>query len=98
MKTINALLLFLSIIIVGCQNNDRAKNAESSSKEVSYSSNDYEALVSLFKEWRTFEEPPLLDGAPDYTKLALKSACQHSKSYKPSSNPLIPVAGQLKIK
>ncbi|WP_340153853.1 hypothetical protein [uncultured Marivirga sp.] len=68
MKTINALLLFLSIIIVGCQNNDRAKNAESSSKEVSYSSNDYEALVSLFKEWRTFEEPPLLDGAPDYTK------------------------------
>tara|TARA_R110002012_G_scaffold296032_2_gene493046 strand:- start:113837 stop:115513 length:1677 start_codon:yes stop_codon:yes gene_type:complete len=68
LKTINALLLFLSIIIVGCQNNDRAKNAESSSKEVSYSSNDYEALVSLFKEWRTFEEPPLLDGAPDYTK------------------------------
>jgi len=24
-------------------------------------------LVSLFKEWRAFESPPLLNGAPDYT-------------------------------
>lgn len=30
-------------------------------------SNDYTALVSLFKEWRTFENPPLRNGAPDYT-------------------------------
>lgn len=30
-------------------------------------SNDYAALVSLFKEWRTFENPPLRNGAPDYT-------------------------------
>jgi hypothetical protein len=28
----------------------------------------YSDLVKLFKEWRTFEKPPLLDGAPDYTK------------------------------
>ena len=27
----------------------------------------YEALVGLFREWRTFERPPLRDGAPDYT-------------------------------
>ena len=27
----------------------------------------YEALVELFREWRTFERPPLRDGAPDYT-------------------------------
>ncbi len=30
-------------------------------------SSDYSALVSLFKEWRTFEKPPLRNGAPDYT-------------------------------
>ena len=30
-------------------------------------STDYAALVSLFKEWRTFENPPLRNGAPDYT-------------------------------
>jgi len=28
----------------------------------------YADLVSLFKEWRTFEKPPLKEGAPDYTK------------------------------
>ena len=27
----------------------------------------YQALVALFEEWRNFEAPPLLDGAPDYT-------------------------------
>jgi hypothetical protein len=28
---------------------------------------DYQDLVALFKEWRAFEQPPLRDGAPDYT-------------------------------
>jgi len=27
----------------------------------------YTSLVSLFKQWRNFEQPPLLNGAPDYT-------------------------------
>ena len=27
----------------------------------------YEDLLKLFAEWREFESPPLLDGAPDYT-------------------------------
>ena len=30
-------------------------------------SSDYTSLVSLFKEWRAFENPPLRSGAPDYT-------------------------------
>jgi peptidyl-dipeptidase Dcp len=28
----------------------------------------YKALVDLFQDWRAFERPPLLDGAPDYTR------------------------------
>jgi hypothetical protein len=28
---------------------------------------DYEELLTLFEEWREFESPPLMDGAPDYT-------------------------------
>lgn len=28
---------------------------------------DYDKLLELFEEWRDFESPPLLDGAPDYT-------------------------------
>ena len=30
-------------------------------------SNNYSVLVSLFKEWRAFEKPPLRNEAPDYT-------------------------------
>ena len=29
--------------------------------------NSYQALTELFADWREFENPPLLDGAPDYT-------------------------------
>ena len=29
--------------------------------------NSYDALVQLFEDWREFERPPMLDGAPDYT-------------------------------
>ena len=32
--------------------------------------NNYTSLVSLFKDWRAFEKPPLLKGAPDYTVLS----------------------------
>jgi hypothetical protein len=32
------------------------------------SGNDYEDLTQLFQEWRAFEKPPMLEGAPDYTK------------------------------
>jgi len=28
----------------------------------------HQDLVSFFKEWRAFESPPLLGGAPDYTR------------------------------
>ena len=31
------------------------------------SAQDYDDLLSLFAEWREFERPPLLEGAPDYT-------------------------------
>ena len=29
--------------------------------------NEYENLLSLFQDWRTFEKPPVREGAPDYT-------------------------------
>jgi hypothetical protein len=29
---------------------------------------DHANLLSLFEDWRAFERPPLLDGAPDYTR------------------------------
>jgi hypothetical protein len=34
-------------------------------------STQYEDLVSLFGEWRSFQKPKLLDGVPDYTAAAM---------------------------
>ncbi len=36
-------------------------------------STDYNDLVALFKTWRSFEKPPLKEGAPDYTKATFDS-------------------------
>lgn len=33
---------------------------------------NYDKLATLFAEWRTFENPPLLNGAPDYTQATFK--------------------------
>lgn len=32
--------------------------------------NVYTSIVALFKDWRAFEKPPLLKGAPDYTSVS----------------------------
>jgi hypothetical protein len=29
---------------------------------------DYQDLATLYQDWRAFERPPMLDGAPDYTR------------------------------
>jgi hypothetical protein len=55
---------FLLVCIViflasACQQNTEKAALSNGSKK-------YTDLVALFKSWRTFETPPLLDGAPDY--------------------------------
>lgn len=52
-------LLLATLLLSGCQPAN-----ESASVTVSTS---YTDLEKLFEEWRTFEKPPLLNGAPDYT-------------------------------
>ena len=37
----------------------------------------YQELVALFEDWREFEKPPMLNGAPDYT--AERFAAAHAK-------------------
>ncbi len=59
----NQLIYFLLIALVfSCQTQKEEKPAT-----VEFTSNNYEDLVSLFKEWRAFEKPPTREGAPDYT-------------------------------
>jgi len=56
-----SFIILLFLLVTSCQ----TKNTEEQSHAVIQSS--YEDLVELFHEWRTFETPPMLDGAPDYT-------------------------------
>ena len=59
--------LFLTLILIGCsiiENENAPKNQ----------SLKYDDLVQLFNDWRNFENPPLLDGAPNYTKERFEEA------------------------
>jgi hypothetical protein len=42
----------------------------------------YQDLLTLFGEWRQFESPPLLEGAPDYTAATFASRYEEFKSYR----------------
>jgi hypothetical protein len=41
--------------------------ASSSAARITPSGGSYDDLIALFHDWRAFEEPPLREGAPDYT-------------------------------
>ncbi len=58
----NYLLPFIIIVhlLFGCNGGKNKINVSSDNK--------VKSLISIFKEWREFELPPLKDGAPDYTK------------------------------
>ena len=59
------------------------------------SKNRYEDLVSFFKDWRAFQKPKILDGAPDYSATAMASQQRELEAWKkrlaaidPSSWPI----------
>ncbi len=54
------------LCIFGCNEDKASEKNEISNNE--FTTTSYENLVALFKEWRSFENPPKLKGAPDYTK------------------------------
>ena len=43
---------------------------------------NYKELVDLFREWREFENPPLMNGAPDYTQRRFNAAENEFNSLK----------------
>lgn len=64
-NTMNRILSVLLLIsILGCSANQSADVPVSTT---------YDQLVSLFQDWRTFENPPLLNGAPDYRLATFQS-------------------------
>jgi len=63
--------LFLFFLLIACQNDKEQEEQEQEQTSTQIKGN-YQDLVNLFKEWRTFETPPQLDGAPDYTSETFK--------------------------
>ncbi|MEQ8809142.1 MAG: hypothetical protein RIE59_08765 [Imperialibacter sp.] len=57
-------LAALLILITGCQPEQPQQEIVTAPAPTT---KRYDDLVALFKEWRSFETPPLKDGAPDYT-------------------------------
>jgi hypothetical protein len=47
---------------------------------------DYDDLLSLFEDWRKFERPPLLEGAPDYTLETTTRRHKELKTYQERLN------------
>lgn len=63
MRTLSTSLLVLSLaLILGCQ------RPSDDSEPLSKSLATHADLVELFSVWRSFENPPSLEGAPDYRK------------------------------
>lgn len=62
----------VSLLIAGCTNSSEKEPDQLVQSAVEVTSS-YEGLVSLFHEWREFETPPMLDGAPDYTQTTFES-------------------------
>ena len=67
MKITTVILPLLLTLFMSCKTDNKEKTTATQNQTENFTSNEYSALVALFKEWRTFEKPPLLDGAPDYT-------------------------------
>ncbi len=53
-----------------------------SSPHRTYPSATYEDLVDLFQAWRSFERPPMRDGAPDYTDATFELRQTHFEALK----------------
>jgi len=66
------LLMFLCIGLLGISQQKQTNN--------------YTSLVSLFKDWRAFEKPPLLKGAPDYTAVSFNKRLAAFKSLQSRLN------------
>ena len=98
MKTTTTLLSFLVMLLMSCQTEKKESTAETPTKTENFTSNEYQDLVALFKEWRTFETPPLLDGAPDYTAETFEKRWPRFKELQASLQAIDTKTGPWKTK
>lgn len=69
-----SLSVFICILIFACSTSERSPNEASGS--------DYNDLVTLFKEFREFQKPKIVDGVVDYTAATMKKQKQELKKFQ----------------
>jgi hypothetical protein len=62
MKYFTSIIIILLLLLSCLQEKGKAH------VQTEYNTNKYGALVSLFNKWRSFENPPLVNGVPDYSR------------------------------
>ncbi len=75
------LFALLAVLVFSFSCADAEQGAEAADDGKQASSNSYESLVELFEDWRDFENPPLKDGAPDYTAERFSAAYAELPEY-----------------
>ena len=70
MRATTLILPLLAVLLFSCHTNEKERVGEMNTNDLI--SNDYSDLVTLFNDWRSFEMPPKLEGAPDYRKATFK--------------------------
>ncbi|MCH7980335.1 MAG: DUF885 family protein [Proteobacteria bacterium] len=67
----NRLVILITLFIFG-----NAAAADTMKSE------NYKDLLTLFSDWRAFEHPPLMDGAPDYTAATFDRRYEEFQEYR----------------
>lgn len=78
------LLLFSFFALFSCETKPEAQKQADAKQTLSPAK--YEDLVALFRAWRSFEKPPMREGAPDYTAATFE---QRLPKFKELQNSLL---------
>lgn len=80
------LSLFLSVA-AAC-GGGQSDGADTPAASTASSGDSYDELLQLFEDWRAFERPPMLDGAPDYTAESFERRFAEFADYRQRLNDL----------
>jgi hypothetical protein len=68
MRKLAGILVILSLILAGCRTKEPPADAQSAAKSIRY-----EELLTLWREFRDFQKPNVVEGVPDYTAKAMSA-------------------------
>ena len=79
-------LFYISILFLFFFALESCQSAQATADDKTYKT--YQDLTELFNEWRTFETPPIKDGAPDYTAATFEKRLPEFKALQAKLNAM----------